>query len=94
MIKLEFSNFVNLLEEKQVCICIYDGTLKRPLVKNFIYDESLFDNIVELYEDYYVINISQDSCLVCCTLVHPNEWDDYLVQNKGGAELLKEFSND
>lgn len=86
MIKLEFGDFVNLLEEKQICVCIYDSTLKRPLVKNFIYDENLFDDIVKIYRDFYVTDISQDSCLVCCTLVHPSEWDEYIKGNHNERE--------
>ena len=79
MIRLEFSNFINLLEEKQICICIYDKAFKHP-VKNFIYDERLFYNMVEIYGNYYVTDISQDSCLVCCTLVNPDDWDNYLTE--------------
>lgn len=75
MIKLKFSDFAALLEEKQICAYFYDAERKQTRQKNVIYDERLFDSLVKMYGNYYVVDIGEESATVCCTLVHPDDWD-------------------
>lgn len=80
MIKLEFSNFAALLEEKQICAYFYDAEWKQARQKNLIYDERLFDSLVKMYGNYYVVDIGEESGVVSCTLVHPDDWDSCIKE--------------
>ena len=66
------------MEEKQICVYLYDSERKQTRQKNVIYDERLFDKLVEMYGDYYVTDIGQESAVVCCTLIHSDNWDETL----------------
>ncbi len=80
MIKLEFRNFAALLEDKQICAYFYNAEWKQSGQKNIIYDERLFKRLVEMYGDYYVVDIGQESDVVSCILVHPDDWDSYITR--------------